>query len=413
MRERNYLFEGRSSFDYTTAYPGMALKEIESMREDEILSRSTDDILEQLKRKYSFDFPVLHREDEYFDEEDATREVSNRYDYWGDSSGTRTIKQKIAVFHLPFSGDAGMFAIQPSSRSIPGPTAEIRGSELLIRMIVDGKQGDQIKSEYQNTVQSINTHIQQLTRDLGNIYAHIEPPCRAKIEERKATILRNRNTLSAIGIPMKRRSDAPTTYRAPDIQRKVTPVRPPATGTRKPFAPEPALDEAEYTHILNIMDNMTKVMERSPHAFAKMGEEDIRQHFLVQLNAQYEGQATGETFNYQGKTDILIRSEGKNIFIAECKIWRGEKVFLETVDQILSYLSWRDTKTAVVIFNRNKDMSAVLATIKSAMGKHEHKKRGPKVESETRFRYVIGNPSDHDREVVMTVMVYDIPAPED
>jgi hypothetical protein len=40
-----------------------------------------------------------------------------------------------------------------------------------------------------------------------------------------------------------------------------------------------------------------------------MREEDLRQHFLVQLNGQYEGQATGETFNFQGKTDILIRAE--------------------------------------------------------------------------------------------------------
>jgi len=45
-----------------------------------------------------------------------------------------------------------------------------------------------------------------------------------------------------------------------------------------------------------------------------MDEESIRQHFLVQLNGQYEGQATGETFNFEGKTDILVRSEGKKHF---------------------------------------------------------------------------------------------------
>jgi hypothetical protein len=65
------------------------------------------------------------------------------------------------------------------------------------------------------------------------------------------------------------------------------------------------------------------------------------------LNGVFEGQATGETFNFQGKTDILIRAQGKNIFIAECKFWKGEKVFLETIDQLLSYLSWRDSKAAI------------------------------------------------------------------
>jgi len=107
----------------------------------------------------------------------------------------------------------------------------------------------------------------------------------------------------------------------------------------------------EYENILSIMRNMVRVMEQSPKAFENMGEEDLRTQFLVQLNAQYEGRATGETFNFQGKTDILIRAdEGGNVFIAECKFWSGEKQFLETIDQLLSYLTWRDTKTAILIF---------------------------------------------------------------
>ena len=91
--------------------------------------------------------------------------------------------------------------------------------------------------------------------------------------------------------------------------------------------------------------------------------------FLVQLNGAYEGQATGETFNGEGKTDILIRVEGKNIFVAECKFWSGEKAFLATIDQLLSYLCWRDTKAAVVVFNRNAGFSAVLAKIAEARPK--------------------------------------------
>jgi hypothetical protein len=43
------------------------------------------------------------------------------------------------------------------------------------------------------------------------------------------------------------------------------------------------------------------------------------------------------------------------------------------------------------------------------MEKHPHKKRGPKIEGETRFRYVMGNTNDHNREIIVTVMVYDIP----
>src|SRR5207302_8442880 len=107
-------------------------------------------------------------------------------------------------------------------------------------------------------------------------------------------------------------------------------------------------------------DNMASVMERSPSAFASMDEEALRSHFLVQLNGHYEGQATGETFNYEGKTDILIRVNGKNIFIGECKYWDGPKKLLETLDQLASQTTWKDTKVAIIVFNRRKDFSAVL-----------------------------------------------------
>jgi hypothetical protein len=63
------------------------------------------------------------------------------------------------------------------------------------------------------------------------------------------------------------------------------------------------------------MKNMAQVMELSPYTFLDIEEEALRSHFLVQLNGAYDGQATGETFNFQGKTDILDPRRG---FIRRC-----------------------------------------------------------------------------------------------
>ncbi len=104
-------------------------------------------------------------------------------------------------------------------------------------------------------------------------------------------------------------------------------------------------DELSNPGALKIMQDMALVMERSPEAFKSMDEEALRQHFLVQLNAQFEGKATGETFNMGGKTDILLREADRNAFIAECKFWKGPKGFGEAIDQLLGYASWRDSKT--------------------------------------------------------------------
>jgi hypothetical protein len=157
------------------------------------------------------------------------------------------------------------------------------------------------------------------------------------------------------------------------------------------------------------MSSMVRVMEQSPKAFDKMGEEDLRTQFLVQLNGQYEGRATGETFNFQGKTDILIREGDRNVFIAECKFWGGEKQFLETIDQLLSYLSWRDTKTAIVVFNRNANFSDVLSKIAEAVPKHKNYKRTVGKPNESSFRYIFHQPGDPNRELTVSVLAFDVP----
>src|SRR5260370_12948592 len=109
-------------------------------------------------------------------------------------------------------------------------------------------------------------------------------------------------------------------------KRRESPVRRPAVA-KETFVPEPVLEQKEFEHILGVLKSVSMVVERSPSAFVAANEETIRTHCLFQLNGHYEGSATGETFNASGKTNILIRVNDRNIFIAECKVWRGPKSF--------------------------------------------------------------------------------------
>jgi hypothetical protein len=220
-------------------------------------------------------------------------------------------------------------------------------------------------------------------------------------------LLRDAKMVASLGFPVKHRNGAPVTYAVP-VQKRKPKIERPAT-TSSTFQPEPVLALEEYENILSIIRNMVRVMEQSPKAFETMGEEDLRTHFLVQLNGQYEGRATGETFNFQGKTDILIREGGKNVFIAECKIWGGEQKFLETIDQLLSYLSWRDTKAAVLIFNRNVKFSEVIKKMFESAPTHKCYKRTIGKLDESTSRYVFHQPADPNRELTLTVMAFDIP----
>jgi hypothetical protein len=245
-----------------------------------------------------------------------------------------------------------------------------------------------------------------LSQSATQFNGQLEALVTSHLQARKKRLLADAGMVEAIGLPMKRREGIPVTYSVPVSRRrpKIEQIR--VTGS---FKPEPAWSKGDYEEILDIMKNMARVMELSPHAFEETGEEPLRSHFLVQLNGAYEGDATGETFNFDGKTEILIRKDGKNVFIAECKFWKGEKAFLATIDQLLSYLSWRDTKTAVVVFNRKGGFSAVLAKIADIAPKHANFKCDLGKSDESTFRYVFGQPGDANREIMLTVMAFDIP----
>lgn len=177
-----------------------------------------------------------------------------------------------------------------------------------------------------------------------------------------------------------------------------------------PTAPEPSLATAMYEQILQIMTNMGSSMERLRPTFARADEETLRDHFLVQLNGRYAGQATGETFNASGKTDILIRAQDRNVFIAECKFWDGPRSLVDAIDQLLSYTCWRDTKTAVLLFNRGTAFSTVLEKIPGTLQQHPNFVRGADFASETGFRCVLHHRDDARRELILTVLAFEVPA---
>ena len=109
-------------------------------------------------------------------------------------------------------------------------------------------------------------------------------------------------------------------------------------------------------------------MEKTARTFAKLLEEELRDVILSNLNTHYQGTATGETFNKVGKTDINIPFDNKSAYIAECKIWHGSKKFLEAITQLFSYTTWRDTKTSLIIFNKdNSNFLNILDTINTTL----------------------------------------------
>lgn len=386
-------------------------KEVDSIKEDKLLNTSVSDMIDYLEEKYKVEFLELDIKGITVDQKEIEVDVSQDHNrYISDRSRSFYVKGTSNIFYIPFSGDEILFKCRPSTFTHSPPMGVVTGSELVLTYRTTGSDPEVVRKEFDRDIGEINRYLGWIKADVTAFNSTIRDKANQIVNQRRERILSNRGLVASLGFPMRERQYSPKTYSVPDVKRK-PPIRPPFSSS-EPFKPEPALENEEYEHILRVMDNMVAVMERSPHAFAGMGEEDIRQHFLVQLKGQYEGQATGETFNYEGKTDILIRANGKNIFIAECKFWRGQKVFLDTIDQILAYLSWRDTKTAILLFNRNKNSSAVREKIPSIIKEHSNFKRFVDYQREAGWRAILSQRDDVNRELTLTIHLYDVPGKE-
>ena len=407
MREE-LLFNTYEIFSIVQGHTEALKKRLQAIPPNTLLNASEQDLVRALVEEFRLNVPVIKDEGIYITSAGETQVDVSGDPMRGifDRSQPFYVPGNKTVIAVPFEGDAEFFRIQPQSYTMNPPRGEITKSEILLTYVRTDQNAGAIKQDYQRTVSSIKQYLTSLSESAAQFNGQLEGLVTSQLKARKDRLLADAGMTAAIGLPLKKREGIPLTYSVP-VSRRVPKIE--QLKVSGAFKPEPALANDDYEEILRIMQNMVQVMELSPHAFHDMGEEDLRSHFLVQLNGAFKGEATGETFNFQGKSDILIRAEGKNVFIAECKIWKGEKAFLATLDQLLSYLSWRDTKAAVVLFNRNADFSAVLAKIRETAPNHPLFKRDRGKSGESVFRYVFAQPNDSNREVILTVLAFDIP----
>jgi hypothetical protein len=305
---------------------------------------------------------------------------------------------------IPFTGEPRLFHCRPLTHSWSFPFGWIVGQELHFEIRGSDTRPEAVKRECDEIIAAIGQYLQWQRSMVDKHNEELHRVATLAVQQRKARLQKNTNLATALGVPVRRRG-VPGTFAVPAVR-----LKPRIELPSVPSDPqEPVLADEHYQFILKVLQDMGIVLERNPTTFARMEEEALRDVFLIPLNGHFEGQATGETFNGDGKTDILIRYEGRNVFIAECKFWHGEKALLEAVDQLLGYTSWRDTKTAILLFNRNRNLSNVLGQIPSVLRGHPNYKRDMPINGETSYRCVLRHRDDQNRELILTVLVFDVP----
>lgn len=385
---------------------------IESESDDYILNVGEEQYIEHLKTEFILDVPEIHIDKVYVDTYERDIPGSRFPMEFMISNPHKSFKKDIIVYHIPYTGSIDLLKFRPSSwTSMAGYEIQInrQSQTIVLEYINFYDDASKIKRAYDDSVRYIFGSYGHLKNDIEGYNNGLEGFIRSTINARRQQINRKSDFLSSLGVPIKKKDSTPQTFAVakPRLREKIS-VKPVVHS--KGFKPEPTLDADNYKKILKIINDVGKNFERLPSTYSDKEEEDLRDHILMILDPNFEyGSASGETFNKSGKTDIQLRHDSSVVFISECKFWGGEKAFLKTIDQLLGYLTWRDSKTSVVIFVRNKDFTSVLETVKKATPNHPNFVREATQSDESWFNYIFSLPDDPNKELKLAVQLFHIP----
>lgn len=364
--------------------------ELDRMSDEQLLNTTMGQLEDYCVEKYRIDLPVLGEPQV---EQRRTKMMVGRYGQefgWGNEGGVQVDAEQFTL-EVPYTGDEALFWTRGNQWNSMPPRGSVNSRFVSTSILLREPDADRINQEFDRFIKDLNEWLGYLRGDVETWNGRIGQVVHQHVDQRRQRAEKAQTAASGLKFAMKARADGAATFSAPVARKKIAPVLPkPAPNA----APEPVLSNEAYRDILDTLQQMSEVMERSPHAFAAMDEETLRFQFLIPLNARFEGEARGEVFNYGGKTDILITYKGRNIFIAECKIWKGAAALTEAIDQLLGYLSWRDTKAVLMVFNRNKAFSNVLAQIEPTVTAHPSFVSADGKTGETEFQYTFHHRDD-------------------
>jgi hypothetical protein len=228
----------------------------------------------------------------------------------------------------------------------------------------DETDADEVQDKIDKRISDIESYVSRANGSIRTLNDHLETKARAAFDRRREQVEAANDIMDEIGVD--RDSETPTGYVKPEKKRDIDITTDADAGASH----EVLLDET-FRDILGIIDEFGVSLERSAPTVRDLDEESLRDLFLNVINTHYSGLATGETFNHDGKTDIHLRHNNENLFIGECKFWKGPQGFLDTIDQLLGNLTVRDTHAAAIIFSRRRDFTAVQDKIQETTSDHD------------------------------------------
>lgn len=302
-------------------------------------------------------------------------------------------------------GSRELWAVQPTVYSSSGrPNFAVSRGKITFQFLIQSQEVDEYLREKNNAFNLLKGHIEAINNDAAQFNSELPARVSRYFGELKEKYLKENSFFASINV--KQNPDAPRTYSVRRIEKR-PPIQKP-TATTKSYTSEPTVDGKAYNDIIDCLTRVGLSIERKPSLYVDKDEEALRDLFLMQLELAFlGGTATGETFNRSGKTDILLKNiDNTNLFVGECKVWKGSKHYLEAISQLLEYLTWGDSKTALLVFVKSVSLSTVIQAVKQVTLTHPSAVRLVGVRNERFLQFTFKLPQDDQKQVAIEVMLF-------
>ena len=401
----SHLFSNQSLSDYFDEINDKIIQHIDSISEDQFIASSDEKIIEHVLSIYEITAIEIH-DDKMVAE---SKEDKLRYSGYGHVEEVDGIHFTV---ELPFTGDSRLWHLQPSTWRTSFPQGSLQckkdGQEILAVDISVALSQDPATSNnlIKKNIADIKFYLEQQKKDIEQFNRTIPGISKSAINRKRSKLGKKNKVLEAFEIPLKKTADAPD-MKPICIQRKLVKPLPSVPTASK--EPEYEISDKDYEHILNVIRHEGATFESTPETYKGMGEEDLRNITLAHLNGHYEGDATGETFRNEGKTDIRIEFDNRAAFVAECKIWHGEKNVTDAIDQMLGYLTWRDCRTSMIVFNKDvAGFKGIQDKIPNIFENHKQYVQALQSSHAGEWRYVLKSSDDEKRKITVHVFLFNL-----
>lgn len=383
-------------------------KEIDSKSNDFILNINIEEWRQYFIDKYEY-IPITVYTDK------ATTKFKHKLKTKKQDRGDE-YESEAYVFNVsvPFTGSTFLFFLKSSTSYMDYPEADIpngNSGSIVKEITLHEQNTEQLEYQKNRFFKALNTNSVNMNSDVAIYNTAIAAHFNAEYAKKKEKVLKEQQFFESLNIEIETSTDK--IFKVPTVEKKKIPEPIIDKKSTKKFTVDnPVLSDGFYEDVLDVINTFFKSVEKKPSIYSAKDEEGLRDYVLPTLETRYNNSTvTGETFNKGGKTDILVRyKDNTNLFVAECKFWKGEIVFNDTINQLFDrYLTWRDSKVAIIFFVTNKEFSKVLSTIHESVIKHPYFLRENGSHGESSFSYIFHFPTDKGKFVYTEIMAFHFP----